>query len=310
MSELILHHYDTSPFSEKMRLIFGYKKIAWRSVSIPSLMPKPDVIALTGAYRKTPIVQVGKDIYCDTALIAKRVESRVPLPTLYPPGQSGAAELLAQWADTALFWTVIAYTLQPAGFAVLFAGSTAEQQKAFAADRAPFTAGMVRAKPADAEAALQTYLARLEDQLADGRAFLCGEAASIADFSVAQCCWFVHRAPALATIFAAYPRVSAHYARVKAFGHGEPAPMTSAEALVVAASAIGFAPTEVIAGLGFDLGDEVSVMPTDTGRDPSAGSLVGLTRDEVVIRRSDERAGTVHVHFPRIAMQITRLEPS
>ena len=43
---------------------------------------------------------------------------------------------------------------------------------------------------------------------------------------------------------------------------------------------------------------------TDYGRDPVEGTLVGLSADEVVIRRTDERAGTLHVHFPREGFQI------
>ena len=31
MSEIVLHHYDASPFSEKIRLILGRKGLAWRS---------------------------------------------------------------------------------------------------------------------------------------------------------------------------------------------------------------------------------------------------------------------------------------
>jgi glutathione S-transferase len=56
MPELILHHYAMSPFSEKIRLIFGFKHLSWRGVEIPSVMPKPDVVALTGGYRKTPVL--------------------------------------------------------------------------------------------------------------------------------------------------------------------------------------------------------------------------------------------------------------
>jgi glutathione S-transferase len=52
-----------SPFSEKIRLILGYKKLAWKSVIIPRMMPKPDVVALTGGYRRTPVLQIGADIY-------------------------------------------------------------------------------------------------------------------------------------------------------------------------------------------------------------------------------------------------------
>ena len=43
MSHLILHHYPSSPFSEKIRAVLGFKQLAWKSVIIPSVMPKPDV---------------------------------------------------------------------------------------------------------------------------------------------------------------------------------------------------------------------------------------------------------------------------
>ena len=74
MADLILHHYPNSPFSEKVRLILAYQQLPWKSVVIPALMPKPDVLALTGGYRKTPFMQVGADIYCDSALICDLLE--------------------------------------------------------------------------------------------------------------------------------------------------------------------------------------------------------------------------------------------
>ncbi|MFO1272367.1 MAG: glutathione S-transferase N-terminal domain-containing protein [Rubrivivax sp.] len=63
MNELVLHHYEGSPFSEKVRLMLGFKGLAWRSVMVPAVMPKPDVLALTGGYRRTPILQAGADIW-------------------------------------------------------------------------------------------------------------------------------------------------------------------------------------------------------------------------------------------------------
>ena len=45
MVELILHHYPNSPFSEKIRLVFGMKGMAWQSVIVPAINPKPDVVA-------------------------------------------------------------------------------------------------------------------------------------------------------------------------------------------------------------------------------------------------------------------------
>ena len=60
MSELVLHHYPLSPYSEKIRAIFGLKGLAWKSVITPVQMPKPDLLALTGGYRKAPVLQIGR----------------------------------------------------------------------------------------------------------------------------------------------------------------------------------------------------------------------------------------------------------
>ena len=303
MNDLILHHYDGSPFAEKMRLIFGFKGMRWRSVKVPVILPKPDVVALTGGYRKTPIAQRGADVYCDTALIARLVEQQQPAPTLYP-ASAPLAPLLAQWADSTLFWTVIPYTMQPAGMAQVFKGVPPEVIKAFAADRAPFTAGMRRQTAADATANLGAYLAALNAQLADGRPWLMGADASIADFSVAHCAWYVRRGGTVADIFQPHVHFSAWLARVLALGHGSAQPMRSEDAVAEAAAATAHAPCSVAPGLGFEAGQGVTVTPTDYGQDPVAGSLVGLTADEVVVRRSDPRAGTVHVHFSRAGYQI------
>src|SRR5262249_33346097 len=62
MTDIILHHYDISPYSEKVRLGLGLKRLAWGSVEIPVIMPKPDLTALTGGYRKAPVLQIGADV--------------------------------------------------------------------------------------------------------------------------------------------------------------------------------------------------------------------------------------------------------
>ena len=303
MTDLILHHYDGSPFSEKVRLMLGFKSQTWRSVKVPVIMPKPDVVALTGGYRKTPIVQVGADIYCDTALIAQLIDRHHPTPTLFP-ASAPLAPIVAQWADSTLFWTVIPYAMQPSGRAHIFKGVASEVMQAFAADRAPFTAGMKRQTVTDAAANLERYVATLDAQLADGRAWLLGAEASIADFAVAHCGWYVRRAGPVADILQPHARFSAWLDRVLALGHGSFKKMSSEEALDVAAAATAHALCAVAPGLGFEAGQAVTVTPTDYGHDPVAGTLVGLSTAEVVLRRSDPRAGTVHVHFPRAGFQI------
>jgi hypothetical protein len=83
MSELVLHHYGTSPFSEKVRLVLGMKRLSWRSVTVPRMLPKPDVVALTGGYRRTPFMQIGADIYCDSLLMCRVIDRLAPEPPLY-----------------------------------------------------------------------------------------------------------------------------------------------------------------------------------------------------------------------------------
>src|SRR3954453_12565477 len=98
MTDLILHHYDPSPYSEKVRLGFGLKGLAWVSVELPQIMPKPNLTALTGGYRKTPVLQIGADIYCASPFIMRELDRRYPPPSLYPV-RGGPADALAWWAE-------------------------------------------------------------------------------------------------------------------------------------------------------------------------------------------------------------------
>ena len=86
---LLLHQYDTSPFSEKIRKIFAHKRLAWGAVEQPSIMPKPELVPLTGGYRRIPVLQIGADVYCDTQLIVARARAPAPEPTIYPGGERG-----------------------------------------------------------------------------------------------------------------------------------------------------------------------------------------------------------------------------
>lgn len=310
MPDLILHQYDSSPFSEKVRLVMGLKSIAYRSVDVPVMLPKPDVVALTGGYRRVPFLQVGADIYIDSALVCKVLDRHTPQPPLYPALLTDLQHVVAQWADSALFWAAIPYALQVGGLGDLFSGGNPEFLKAFAADRAAMTVGRARPGPADNGVHLQVQLRWLESLLADGRPFLLGAVPCIADVSAAQSVWHLRRAPRLASLFEPYPKISAWYRRVSAFGAGRPLAMTSDEALDVAAQADGHAPVQVGAGLGFEAGARVTVAATDYGTDANEGTLVGLSADEVVIERTDPRAGTVHVHFPRLGYQVRAVKTS
>jgi glutathione S-transferase len=304
--DMILHHYPNSPFAEKIRMIMGFKGLRWSSVLIPSIMPKPDVTALTGGYRKTPILQIGADIYCDTALIADVIETRAPRPTLYPAGIAGASRILAQWADSTLFWTMIPFTMQPAGLAHMFAGVPPDAMKAFSDDRVVFRANTPRMRPAEAQAAFALYLERLEETLG-GQDFFFGSVASIADFSIYHNVWFVLRGGPVAKILEAFPALHSWRERMAAFGHGTFEKLESSAAITIARTANAAA--SLGAGMdthGIALGERVIVAATDTGVDPIEGALYEATKDQISIAREDPRAGKVVVHFPRVGFELRR----
>jgi glutathione S-transferase len=306
MKQLILHHYPMSPFAEKIRLILGFKGLHWSSVHIPNVMPKPDVTALTGGYRKTPVMQIGADIYCDTALIADVIEALSPQPTLYPTGIAGASRILAQWADSILFWTVIPFTMQPAGLAHMFEGVPPETVKAFGDDRNVFRANLPRTRPADATAAFVLYLERLEETLGKQKFFF-GSAPSIADFSIYHNLWFLDRGGPVAKILQSYPALQAWRASMSAFGHGTHEKLDSGAAVAIARGATAEASCGIGAeSHGIAIGEKVVVAATDTGTDPIEGSLYGATKDRFSIARDDPRAGNVVVHFPRLGFEMRR----
>lgn len=309
MHDLILHHYPTSPFAEKVRLMLGFKQLSWHSVMIPPVMPKPDLTALTGGYRKTPVLQIGADIYCDSALIARRLEAEKAIPALFPEGQEFNVASFAQWADSVVFQHAVSLVFQPESIAVRFAALPPEAVKGFMADRAGlFNGGSARSLPlVQAQLQWPCLMARLEQQLTrESGEFLFAQA-SLADFAMAHPLWFLKGTPVTAPLVDDYPAVVAWLERVLSCGHGSVSKMDSATAIEIARQATPAAlPDEAFnqAG-GFTLGQQVAIAATDYGVDPVVGELLFAGREELIVRREDPRAGVVHVHLPRLGFALT-----
>ena len=297
--ELILHHYDISPYAEKIRAIMGFKGLAWRSVHIPIVMPKPDLTALTGGYRLTPVLQIGADIYCDTKVIARRLESERREPTLYPDGSAVLERATSLWGE-GIFLTLVTIGLASGTF-----------PDDFVQDRKKMVPGGIDLDAARAVLPsrldhIRANLDLLDAQLADGRPFLLGAKVSLADFSVYHPLWAMRSQPTAAAVFERCPRVTAWIDRIVELGHGAPTEMSSTEALGVAR---GVTPQTQSAEDPGDLngrrvGDRVRLFPEAYGRDPVEGELVRADAHSVAIRRRDERAGELVVHFPREGMII------
>lgn len=300
MTDIILHHYGTSPYAEKVRLAFGLKGLDWRSVTIPNIMPKPDLTALTGGYRKTPVMQFGADVYCDTACILRALERRFPDRTLYP---SPAAEVFAGWAEAKTFGPAV-------GITFVHIGDTLPQE--FKDDRAKFSGRdfsieRMRAALPYLQDQLRAVLALYDETLADGRTFLLGSEPSVADLGAYHPLWFIgSRVGKPVEPLPEFPRVLAWMERVQAIGRGTSTKMNSAEALEIArrSDPEPAADADPRDPAGRKSGDKITVTPDDTGREPTVGELVVSGAREIIIRRADERAGTVHVHFPRLGFVV------
>lgn len=305
MTELILHHYPESPFSEKVRAIFGARRLAWRSLQVSMVMPRPATIALTGGYRRIPVLQVGADIYCDTALIAEHLDAMGTGPTLFPAANQLAAQTLARWVDTELFWAAVTLRFLPENMGSFFADPGTAQ--AFAEDRANFAQGaqVRRPAPPEAQARYTRFLGEMETQLGDGRTYLFGADWSVADFAVYHMLWFIHAGGGMADWLARHGKVQAWMARMRVFGQHSGEAISAEEALAIARDAD---PSEVEPGsdiAGLAPGTEVLVAPVDYGVMPSHGTLLRCDTRTIVIRRDHALTGPVNVHFPRHGFGLT-----
>ncbi|MDI9333944.1 MAG: glutathione S-transferase family protein [Cytophagales bacterium] len=308
----ILHHYPNSPFAEKIRLVFGLKNLAWHSCDVSPIMPKPELQALTGGYRRVPVLQMGADIYCDTLLICEVLESLKPTPSLYPQGQTGLARTLAQWADGTLFGTAMAYNFSPAGGAEFARLNPGLDLKAFAADRAAMRGGAARMYPGDAAAAYKSYLRRIATMLESSQ-FVLGEQLSVADLAIYHALWFTRRLPAIAGVLATHAAILPWMDRVAALGHGarHSTELTRAESLVIARQATPavLSSSDVFQDEhGIALGTEVTITAESFGLEVTSGTLVAATRTRFTLARTHELTGVVHVHFPRIGFVLKKAE--
>jgi glutathione S-transferase len=298
---LLLHQYDTSPFSEKVRKVLAHKRLTWGAVEQPSIMPKPDLLPLTGGYRRIPVLQIGADVWCDTQAIVRVLERLHPEPTIHPDGGEATAGAWNLWADRLLFLPCVA---------VVFADIGPLVPPAFLEDRSKMMPGRSFAEiPKQAPHAreqVRALVATVERQLSDGRPWLLGPAFSLADAAVHHPLWFLRVAPGAQALLGDFPRVAAWQARVDALGEGDRRDVSPADALAAARDAEPAPPTGVAAGEpnGLAAGAAVTVTPDDYGFDPVAGALVAASADEVAIRRTDPALGAVVVHFPRFGFRV------
>ncbi|UCG72894.1 MAG: glutathione S-transferase family protein [Chromatiales bacterium] len=306
MSDIILHHYDASPFTQKAQRMLGLKGLAWRSVETPMILPKPDLVCLTGGYRGTPVMQIGADIYIDSQCIARELERRWPEPSLFPGNDPGLAYALVKWGDEFF----------QAGLTMALAILGPDWDPAFLADRkAIFTHVDFDQLGDDVEhamAQLRASAALLDAQLADGRAFLTGDQPGLADIQAFGVPWFTRAAlPVTEQLLGQFRHLPGWEARVAALGQGE---RTDIDVSVAHAEA-----REQQPDLSPDIdpddpqklaaGMQVRVAADDfSDRGAVDGALVTASALEIAVHRRTDDFGDLVVHFPRLGYRVLPLE--
>jgi glutathione S-transferase len=304
----ILHHYAFSTFSEKVRAALGLKGLAWRSVNIPGLPPRPLLSPLTGGYRRAPVLQVGADIYCDTNLILPALDRLYPhTPSLYPKGSEGVAQGLG-FAWERQMW------IPSIGVLVHFIGEHIPPE--FLKDRKEGYLMVDISKEAMAplfEQHVQFVRAQIAwlTQAVSARRFLCGDMPSAADLACWQTIFLLRKncPPEVDSLLGIAPNspLVAWYDRIVGLGHGTPTEMSPKEAFDAAAAATPAPVTHLDPNGdpgGLKDGTAVVVTPDDNARVPVHGTLVAAGADELIVAIQDQQAGALHVHFPRLGFEV------
>ena len=303
MSDVIFHHYPQSPVAEKVRVAFGMKAMSWQSVEIPRVPPKPLLMPLTGGYRRTPVAQIGADIYGDSQNIFRMLDEAVPAPQLV----TGMSMTLASWAESVMFSLAVRVILThamdgaPEGFindrASIYFGKdwTREQMKA---DLPAF------------EAQLQAGFAMVEAHAAQSGDFLFGDSPNQADANLHYLLWFINgrweRGPEFLSQF---PHLMALEAKMAALGHGTMTELSAETALEIARDATPQSPTGIHCQNpeGFAVGDKVIIRQAGDTADPDiTGHLRMLDSTRVSIDLTDDAVGDIALHLPVMGYMIKK----
>lgn len=270
------------------------------------ILPKPDLVCLTGGYRGTPVMQIEADIYIDTQRIAQELEYRYVEPTFFPGEDPGLAYALVKWSDEFF----------QAGLTMALAILGPDWDQAFLDDRkALFDHVDFDRLGQDVEHAMAQFRASaalLDAQLADGRAFLTGDQPGLADIQAFSVPWFTRVAlPVAEKLLGRFRHLPAWEARVAEIGEGDRQSIEAAEAHEEARDAepnlamkVGpDDPQQLTAGM------RVTVEPDDfSRRGVVEGVLLRADALHISVHRHTDNLGDLAVHFPRLGYRVTPLE--
>lgn len=79
---VILFDYPFSPYAKKIRILFAAAGIPYKRCDVPMVLPRPTLLDLDITFRRIPVLAIGGDVYCDSALIIDIIQKHLGgLPT-------------------------------------------------------------------------------------------------------------------------------------------------------------------------------------------------------------------------------------
>lgn len=308
MPDLILHHYWPSPFAHKIRLALGLSGVAWRSVEIPRVPPKPLLMPLTAGYRRTPVLQSGADVYCDTQNIVRALTAITDNHQLLPTDLSGKILAFTDWADGAVFNLAARVVLTSAL-------DTAPPE--FIQDRGGLYFGPnwtpegLRSQLPGVILQLAAHLNSIDSGLGAQGGFMSNDL-SYADVTIAYLAWFIRgrwdQGPEFLQQFANIERIEreVHEAVREVYED-----LSAEDALKIASNSESQSPSGVTKQCGVTLrqGKQIAIKPqAETSDPPVVGRLRYLDRVRVSIDHHAPEVGDVVVHLPVAGYQIQSCE--
>ena len=301
---IILHHYPMSPFSEKVRAMFGYLGTPWQSAITTEMPPRPALEILAGGYRKIPVAQVGADIYCDTKTITSLLAGHYQKPELALESCEPEIRRFVEKVEGEIFFACVMYGAGMKLNKKVLRSMSVWHVVKFLFDRIKMGRNAVvrMPTPKSSPAIVAAYLPEIETMLNSN--FLFGDTPTIADFSAYHSLWFA-RDLGEKPIFKSYPKTCEWMDRIKSFGHGARTEISGEQAIEIARVAT---PKAIAAECHNHelIGEWVQVAPADYGLDPTTGILEGSTELTYILSRTHPQTGTVHVHFPKSGYQLVR----
>ena len=277
MPDLILHHYWPSPFAHKIRLALGLVDTSWKSVEIPRVPPKPLLMPLTAGYRRTPVLQIGADIYCDTQNIVRAIHELTATSSLLSIRQRGQILAFTDWVDGTVFNIAVR---------VILASALDTAPPEFIQDRGGLYFGPnwtpegLKVQLPGAIRQLAAHLDSINQGLSDTGGYLT-ESPSYADVTITYLAWFIRGrwdfGPEFLSQFPGVERIERNVHEQSADRHEE---LSAESALMRALEAESVAPRGVQAQIGSGLseGMRVSIRPQAETSDPPIISLMQHTQ--------------------------------